>query len=401
MGNGKSVFLNQWAGELRKAQIPVVYFDAFAHDYQDDAFVALAAQIIGLAREAKEETARTVDKLVAGGKKIATLGLKFAVRAAAAVSTQGASELVGPALAKVGESAAAQAAAAAEGVIEKRLRSADEEKSTIDAFQSALSELPRALGSPDKPLVVIVDELDRCRPLFAVQLLERMKHVFAADRVHFVLGVNLSELAQVVRSIYGSGVNGEAYLQKFINLTVDITARDRRHSDDQLLRFARNRWATIVGGDSVSEEIQETAEWMHDLCIQLGLNLREMERAYSYLALAVAVRRQFSRGARFVISLGCVFKASRPEIYAKLIKKNLSQNEFNELMAGYIKQEGSNRRVSVFLDVWRWLLGMENKEIAQIFSGYGVHDQTDWVPIILGRHLESLRLVDLAAALPP
>ena len=36
-GAGKTVFLKMWAGELRKAGIPVVYFDAFANDYVDDA----------------------------------------------------------------------------------------------------------------------------------------------------------------------------------------------------------------------------------------------------------------------------------------------------------------------------------------------------------------------------
>src|SRR5262249_28293078 len=34
-GSGKTTFLKMWAGELRKSDIPVVYFDAYEHDYVD------------------------------------------------------------------------------------------------------------------------------------------------------------------------------------------------------------------------------------------------------------------------------------------------------------------------------------------------------------------------------
>ncbi len=50
-GSGKTTFLKMWAGELRKAGFPVVFFDAFANDYIDDAFTALAGQLIALVQE--------------------------------------------------------------------------------------------------------------------------------------------------------------------------------------------------------------------------------------------------------------------------------------------------------------------------------------------------------------
>ena len=48
-GSGKSTFLKMWAGELRKAGYPVIYFDAFENDYIDDAFAALARELLELA----------------------------------------------------------------------------------------------------------------------------------------------------------------------------------------------------------------------------------------------------------------------------------------------------------------------------------------------------------------
>src|SRR4051794_363072 len=65
-GSGKTTFLKMWAGDLRKAKIPVIYFDAFEHDYSDDAFTAIAGQIVSLARDKRKEKTpqakRFVDK---------------------------------------------------------------------------------------------------------------------------------------------------------------------------------------------------------------------------------------------------------------------------------------------------------------------------------------------------
>ena len=52
------------------------------------------------------------------------------------------------------------------------------------------------------PLIVMIDELDRCRPSFAVEFLETAKHLFAVDQVVFVLAVNRKELAHAVKALY-------------------------------------------------------------------------------------------------------------------------------------------------------------------------------------------------------
>ena len=49
-GSGKTVFLKMWAGELRKQGFPVVYFDAYANDFFEDAFLAIAGEILALAK---------------------------------------------------------------------------------------------------------------------------------------------------------------------------------------------------------------------------------------------------------------------------------------------------------------------------------------------------------------
>ena len=70
-----------------------------------------------------------------------------------------------------------------------------------------LSALPaEALTKTEdpRPIVFIIDELDRCRPTFAIELLERVKHIFnQAHGIIFVFGINRTELTKSVRSVYG------------------------------------------------------------------------------------------------------------------------------------------------------------------------------------------------------
>lgn len=66
-------------------------------------------------------------------------------------------------------------------------------------------------------MVFIVDELDRCRPDFAVKVLERIKHLFDINHVIFVLGIDREQLGYVIRSVYGD-IDVENYLLRFIDV---------------------------------------------------------------------------------------------------------------------------------------------------------------------------------------
>ena len=76
-------------------------------------------------------------------------------------------------------------------------------------------------GQYDK-LIVFIDELDRCKPSFAVELLEIIKHYFNHDKVIFVLSTNLSEFQYCIKQYYGDGFNGWKYLDRFIDFRITL-----------------------------------------------------------------------------------------------------------------------------------------------------------------------------------
>ena len=72
-------------------------------------------------------------------------------------------------------------------------------------------------------LVVFIDELDRCKPSYAVQLLERIKHYFSNDRITFVFSVNVEELQHTIRRYYGEGFDASRYLDRFFDYRMTLS----------------------------------------------------------------------------------------------------------------------------------------------------------------------------------
>lgn len=71
-------------------------------------------------------------------------------------------------------------------------------------------------------LVVFIDELDRCKPSYAVRLLERIKHYFSHENITFVFSVNINELRHTIEKHYGDDFNSSRYLDRFFDLRVTL-----------------------------------------------------------------------------------------------------------------------------------------------------------------------------------
>jgi hypothetical protein len=120
-----------------------------------------------------------------------------------------------------------------------------------DPFQSLLDErelskkikefLNSLLAEQGERLVIIVDELDRCNPIFAVRLLEKIKHYFDNENITFILSINSYELQNTIKNYYGERFNATGYLNRFIDLRVVLPPVDLQ-SYFRYLRENSNRY---------------------------------------------------------------------------------------------------------------------------------------------------------------
>ncbi|WP_419926409.1 KAP family P-loop NTPase fold protein [Candidatus Poriferisocius sp.] len=96
------------------------------------------------------------------------------------------------------------------------------------------TQLQLAASSDNGPLVVIIDELDRCRPDYALKVLETVRHLFDVPGVVVVLAANLKELCHTVQSIYGPNFTADRYLRRFADQYVLLTKPDEQHLSEFL-----------------------------------------------------------------------------------------------------------------------------------------------------------------------
>jgi hypothetical protein len=214
-GSGKSHFLKLWTGAHKNGELggkaKVIFFDAFEHDFLDDPLVSLISRLI-IDDGDKKWPSAALEKV----KKSALPLARLAGRAIAAYATAGLSEIAGNAV----DSVLKVGGDAADSAISQFWKQETGRLTAMKQFREALTGLTRSDGDTAQKIVFIVDELDRCRPDYALSLLEVIKHFFTVPNVHFVLGTNLVSLAHSVRARYGSARGQEPRRQHQARLSI-------------------------------------------------------------------------------------------------------------------------------------------------------------------------------------
>ena len=216
-GSGKSFFLKRWVGhhqESHKDDTVVVYLDAFELDYLDEPMVALVSEISARFEEKLPKSQKIWQK----GKAIAAKLLPSVIRVAAAVATSGASELMARPF-QVGLETAAEEIDSTTKLWERE----HSRREAVTDFRKFLESLTKGVDDlPAKKIVVVIDELDRCRPDYALSMLEIIKHFFDVNNVHFILGINLAELENMARARYGEKLDARNYIGKFVKFNIRL-----------------------------------------------------------------------------------------------------------------------------------------------------------------------------------
>ena len=107
--------------------------------------------------------------------------------------------------------------------VEDPFKEFSKEKDLQNQIREFLSKILEERGNR---LVVFIDELDRCKPSFAVQLLERIKHYLVDERIIFIFSVNISQLQHTISQYYGNGFDSCRYLDRFFDLHIELPPAD-------------------------------------------------------------------------------------------------------------------------------------------------------------------------------
>ena len=298
-GTGKTVFLQMLQEECKAHGMPCVYFDAWKADFHED---ALAAMIGGI--EMQMEARRSIPALIRIGRKLCektswlpAAGATLAVTGQVAGDTAtGGVATMGGAAAK-GVHAVFKKANAVTGYVSRQ--------KAMNEFRSELEKFANLEGSESKPLVFFVDELDRCRPLFAVEVLEKIKHVFDVPGVFFVVAVNKMQLQKTILSVYGDIQSG-IYLRRFFDFEFVLT----NPADIIMSALERCRVKTshILDGDDL-------CYFLPLMCWEFGVSLRDQEQIAALVTNALASTPEREPFYSVYMAFFVVLKFANPELY--------------------------------------------------------------------------------------
>ena len=233
-GTGKSFFVDRWSHDIATWNHPVIRFDAWANDLSEDPLLGFMAQLknslkpwlksLPVTRKIKAVAIGRLDRVLKGAGRavlpVSAAVLKGVTKKFSGIDLDEIAEAANE-TAKGDSSvidAGAIANAAIDAYFQAAMKSHTERQEAIQALKKTIEELLDYLVNNTEtvlPLFVFVDELDRCRPDYAIRLLEGLKHLFDAKGVCFVVSTNLSQLSESVRAVYGSGFAGYRYLKRF------------------------------------------------------------------------------------------------------------------------------------------------------------------------------------------
>lgn len=279
-GDGKSWFGRNWAASLETQDYRVVYLDAFQHDYVEDPFLLIASEINELIAT-DEDLAQDLKKKAANVMKaILPVGTKVLMNIASrlALGSADGSEVIEDAI----QSASDSTADATQKWLEDKIDDHKKEKESLNSFRAALQAY---CESQDKPVVFFIDELDRCRPTFAVKLIERLKHFFDVPNLVFILLLNKEQLEKALKGMYGPETDASTYLGKFIHMNLRLPKNDETTGNysDANCNFLRS-----LAQHYYLQNADKTEDFIRNFSIFasiMKMSLRDLEKGMALLAL--------------------------------------------------------------------------------------------------------------------
>lgn len=209
-GTGKTEFCHKLINKFKDEHenYRILYVDAFRADHADDALMTILAGVLSLIPKGQKENFL----------KIAVPVIRFGIKALLKASVSHVlRENVDNVADDLEEDIQDTANTVIDATVRAMLKDHEQAEQSLEALQATLRDLAKS-----NPIVIFIDELDRCRPNYAVQVLEVIKHTFDVDGVSFVLVTNTLQLKAAVNHEYGAVVDAQRYLDKFLKFRFEL-----------------------------------------------------------------------------------------------------------------------------------------------------------------------------------
>lgn len=313
-GTGKTEFCQKLI-RLMQQQHPdyqPVYIDAFRSDHSGEPLLALLAEIIKTCTpedtdEQPSEQRKNITRKVAKAagflmKTVANAAVGHVLKQSTDDLAEGLQQIINDSqdadsLAEtVTDAAATIASHTIDATVEALLKEQIEAEKNLETLKACLKEF-----AEEKPIILFIDELDRCRPDYAVDMLEVIKHVFDVENVKVVLVTNTKQLRAAINHRYGVEVDAHKYLNKFLKYSFTLPDKVAVPFEVERALVSVEYFKQLIRKSHMADQLKDLIEEnnimssISDMIEGSHISLREVEQLVQVLEIYYSLSQELNR----------------------------------------------------------------------------------------------------------
>lgn len=263
-GAGKTYFIKRFYNSIKDVH-PCVYIDAWKQDFSDDAFLTLFSS---LSQQLQPYAGNLDARLIQCGQAIGrfTKGVIPEVLSSLIKTYSG--------LENVGD--------IAKEASKLMLKEHQEKMKGIQDLKNELAFWSRLAFENDysKPIFIFIDELDRCRPNYAISLLEIVKHIFDIKNFVFIIATDTDQLQHSIKNIYGNEFSANDYLGRFFHRRFSLKAPKLKNLISSVVKSSISHDYNDISNNlyPLTTELDDFIENTASILDSFNLNLRDAIR---------------------------------------------------------------------------------------------------------------------------
>lgn len=312
-GAGKSYFIKRFYNSIKDVH-PCVYIDSWKQDFSDDAFLTLFSS---LSQQLQSYAGNLDAQLINCGEAIGrfTKGVIPAVLSGLVKNYTG--------IDSVGDIAKE----ASQLMLKEHL----EKLKGIQKLKEELSKWSRLAFENEfsAPIFIFIDELDRCRPDYAISLLEIVKHIFDIPNFVFVIATDTEQLQHSIKNVYGNDFSANDYLGRFFHRRFTLKAPELHvlingiindSLDESYTELTKEIYPLTTTLENFSRNISSIFEAFD---LNLRDSLRNTERLIDLLK-SKTINKKLDY--LLLISLMIIYDKDRPVIDSQIGRRSVKSN---------------------------------------------------------------------------
>ena len=376
-GTGKTEFcfkLKNLIEADNPSNYKVGYVNAFQADHANEPLLALIAEVASFYNEGESKRQNFIASAIPYLRLISGIGLKAGLGFAFGRYAADIPDALADGMEEIKDGSKSLIDQSLESMIKDQV----EAEKNLSTLRDALSDI-----SSTNPIILLIDELDRCRPDFAVMMLETIKHVFDVDNVQIILITNAEQLKATIKHSYGSETNSHDYLYKFFKYQINLPTSTKNIEGKSIENNVTYFKATVQASRVIPQDFKDN-EFIYEIptFLDVGtLSLRKIEQTVRCIETLIIFEDKEQSKSRTIEQILMTFLSFVYMIDKKLLDEIANKKITQTISINFINSSEVtlpiSQRIFGDMDASHLLVIILNKYLNE--SYLNLPDPNDWI----------------------